>query len=143
MWSDGAGRRLNKSCTIVLRFLKDIQKLYSVQEICFALKEELGADAPSLTTVYRAIDSLLGLNLIQEVDLRDGEKRYEPIESGVHHHHLICIKCKNSIHLDQCLIETLATTVEARHGFKVRSHVLEIFGHCESCAATHGNENGS
>ena len=39
----------------------------------------------------------------------------------------------NSIHLDQCFMDTLVENVEKRHGFKVRTHVMEIFGICADC----------
>ena len=124
--------RLNKGTHRVLQALQEMQRLSSAQEICFWLKEHNPDDAPALTTVYRAIESLQKLDLVQSVDIA-GERRYEAIEPGEHHHHLICTSCRSSIHLDQCFVETLEQTVEKHHGFQVRSHVLEIFGLCEKC----------
>lgn len=135
MWHKGAARyRLNKGCRIVLQALEQSQKLCSAQEICQWLKTNLPAEAPALTTVYRAIDSLLQLDLIQSVDIGDGEKRYESVEPGQHHHHLICLECLQSAHLEECFVESLMKKVEEVHrGFKVTSHVLELFGVCNAC----------
>ena len=130
---NAAPRRLNKGCHLVLNALGGIEKLASAQEIYMWLRENFPEEAPALTTVYRSIDSLMKFNQIQAVDIGDGEKRYERVEPGKHHHHLICTNCKNSIHLDNCFIETLTGKVEQHHGFKVRAHVLEIFGICQKC----------
>ncbi len=131
--------RLNKGTYMVLEALGAIGKLCSAQEICKWLKE----NAPGLTTVYRAIDTLLNLNMVQVVDLGDGEKRFERIEPGKHHHHLTCTQCSSSIHLDQCFLENMRTVVEEHHRFKVKSHILEIFGICNSCLGSRAKESGS
>ncbi len=128
-------QRLNKGSYTVLRALKEIGKLSSAQDIHLWFRLNETADAPALTTIYRALDSLLKMNLLQAVDIGDGERRYEIIEPGQHHHHLICTNCLESVHLDQCFLETFASKVEQRHGFVVRSHVLEIFGICSKCAS--------
>lgn len=133
-------KRLNKGSMIVLYALEQANKLCSVQEICHWLKETHPEDAPALTTVYRAIENLLTAGLIQAVDLGDGEKRYERIEEGHHHHHLICSECQSSIHLDQCFLESISTKVEQAHGFRVTSHVLEIFGTCKDCLEQQNNK---
>lgn len=125
-------RKLNKGCSLVMDALKACQKLSSAQDLHSWLKENAD-DAPGLTTVYRAIETLLRLDLIQSVDLGDGEKRFELVEPGGHHHHLICTSCMASIHLDQCFVDSLIDKVDERHGFKARTHVLEIFGICSEC----------
>ena len=125
--------RLSRASSLVLGLLGKNAKLFSAQEIYFWLKQN-EAEAPALTTVYRSIDTLLKHNLIQAVDIGDGEKRYERVAPGEHHHHLICTNCLSSIHLDFCYLSTLAESIESRHSFKVRSHVLEIFGLCKACS---------
>ena len=54
-------------------------QLSSAQEVHLWLKQDVPHDAPGLTTIYRAIETLLKLNLIQCVDFGDGEKRYERV----------------------------------------------------------------
>ena len=125
--------RLNRNLHLVLYALKEIPNLPSAQEVHFWLKQK-EPDAPGLTTIYRAIDSLLELGVIQCVVLGDGEKRYEPIEPGSHHHHLICEKCHASVHMDQCFLDQFTESVRSRHGFTTTRHVLEIFGICRNCS---------
>ena len=124
--------RLNRSSHLVMQALGKNERLSSAQEIHLWLKQN-EPDAPGLTTIYRALDSLLSLHMIQIVDLRDGERRYEPIEPGRHHHHLICEGCRANIHMDQCFVDNLTSAIKERHGFEVTSHILEIFGTCNEC----------
>src|SRR5271154_4197702 len=117
MWKHSGTRDsgLNKNCRLVLQALEYKKKLTSAQEIHVWLKENIPDKAPGLTTIYRAVDSLSRLNLIQGVDIGDGERRYERVKPGEHHHHLICTTCSHSIHLDQCLVDALAGRVERQH----------------------------
>ena len=125
--------RLTKGAKKVLQTLNEVHTLATAQEIHSRMRLE-DEEAPGLTTVYRALESLVGQGLVQSVELGDGEKRYELIEPGEHHHHLICSNCKESVHLDQCLIEDLDSLIKSKHGFNVSSHILEIFGTCKKCS---------
>lgn len=123
---------LTKGARIVLEVLEDTKELASAQEIYGQLRNH-GEKAPGLTTVYRALDSLVAKGYVQSVDLGDGEKRYEVVEPGEHHHHLVCESCGKSNHLDQCVVEEIEDTIRNTYGFTIKSHVLEIFGLCVHC----------
>ena len=124
--------KLTKGCHKVIQAMEKIDGLNSAQDIYGCLRQD-EPDAPGLTTVYRSLESLVGLGLVQAVDFGDGEKRYELVEPGEHHHHLVCQRCKRSVHLDMCLVEELEEGVRKKYGFEVRSHILEIFGICKQC----------
>ncbi len=126
------GERLTKGSKKVLDVLEKCTDLSSAQDIHAALRTE-DPNGPGLTTVYRSLESLVNLGFVQAVDLGDGERRYELVKPGEHHHHLICDRCRSSIHLDQCLVEDLEHAVSAKYGFQIHSHVLEIFGLCPNC----------
>ncbi len=124
---------LTKGAKVVLDVLEESQELASAQDIYGQLRSGGGDKAPGLTTVYRALDSLVEKGYVQAVDLGDGEKRYEVVAPGEHHHHLVCETCGQSNHLDQCVVEEIEDTIRAKYGFKIKSHVLEIFGVCSNC----------
>jgi len=125
--------RLSRGCAMVLWYLKNSKGLHSAREIHDVLRQDFDHDAPGLTTVYRSLETLLKLELVQAIALGQGEKSYEFIEPGEHHHHLICTSCSESIHLDQCFVDDMSSRIEGHHGFKVRTHVLELFGLCPAC----------
>lgn len=123
---------LTKGCQRVLEVLEQETELASAQDIHGKLRQEEDK-APGLTTVYRSLESLVALGLVQAVDLGDGERRYELVNPGEHHHHVICELCRTSMHLDQCLVSELEEAIQQKYGFEVRSHILEIFGVCDTC----------
>ncbi|PWT99009.1 MAG: transcriptional repressor [Candidatus Melainabacteria bacterium] len=124
--------RLTKGSQKVLQLLEKRNSLSTAQEIHSLLRNE-DESAPGLTTVYRALESLVALGLVQSVELGDGEKRFELVTPGEHHHHLVCERCRESIHLDQCLVEDLESAIKTKYGFAVTGHILEIFGVCKRC----------
>jgi Fur family ferric uptake transcriptional regulator len=126
--------RLTKGCKKVLEYLERSHDLTSAQDIHGLMRTE-DDSAPGLTTVYRSLESLVGLGLVQAVDLGDGERRYELVPPGEHHHHLVCENCRKSVHLDECLIEQFEDSIRNNYGFQIRSHVLEIFGICKDCSS--------
>jgi Fur family ferric uptake transcriptional regulator len=128
----GQPARLTKGAKKVLEVLERTSELTSAQDIYGQLRTELD-EAPGLTTVYRSLESLVGLGLVQAVDLGDGERRYELVKPGEHHHHLVCEHCRGSVHLDSCLVEELESAIKQKYGFEVRAHVLEMFGMCADC----------
>ena len=124
--------RLTKGCKKVLEVLESAADLTSAQDIYGLMRTE-DTKAPGLTTVYRSLESLVSLGLVQAVDLGDGERRYEMVKPGEHHHHLVCEACRSSVHLDQCLIEEFEEGIRTKYGFQIKVHVLEIFGICRKC----------
>jgi len=124
--------RLTKGAKKVLEILGKSHELTSAQDIHSRLRTD-DERAPGLTTVYRSLESLVGQGLVQAVDLGDGERRYEVVKPGEHHHHLICEKCNSSVHLDQCVVHDLVDAIKSKYGFTTRAHILEIFGTCSKC----------
>ena len=126
-------QKLTKGCKKVLEYLQRVPDLASAQDIHGLMRNE-DDKAPGLTTVYRSLESLVGIGLVQAVELGDCERRYEVVDPGEHHHHLVCESCKQSVHLDECIIEQFEETIRNQYGFVVKGHILEIFGVCNQCA---------
>lgn len=124
--------RLTKGCKQVLQLLEEGDLLSSAQDIHGRLRS-VDQKAPGLTTVYRSLESLVQAGLVQSVDFGDKERRYEVVKPGEHHHHLLCDHCGTSVHLDQCLVEDIETTIKNKYGFDIRTHILELFGTCPKC----------
>lgn len=124
--------KLSRNSKKVLALLELVHELCSAQDIHNKMRMS-DSKAPGLSTVYRSLESLVKAGLVQVVDLGDGERRYELIKPGEHHHHLICESCKSSVHLDECLIDDFEDNISDTYGFKIKNHILEIFGTCKDC----------
>ena len=85
-------------------------------------------------TVYRTVELLRKLGLLQEVGL--GRHRLFELSDYLHghHHHFTCIVCGKIIDFDSSVIEADLTRIGADLGFTVHSHQLELTGTCEACS---------
>ncbi len=87
---------------------------------------------PNKTTVYREVEFLRDLEVIEEVDFGEGKKRYEI--SNQHHHHVVCVNCKTikDVSMDKD-IDSYSKRIIEKTGFKSIGHTLEFFGLCPVC----------
>ena len=104
----------------------------SAEEIHLAARKRL--PGIGIATVYRALKFLCGCGKASEFIPADGVARYEPAGSRAHHDHLICTACGSFIEAVDPEIERLQERLAARHGFRLFSHKLEIYGLCPGCA---------
>lgn len=85
-----------------------------------------------LATIYRTLERLVSLSLVNKTQFEDGISKYELNDKQTHHHHLVCEDCGfvEDIPLDE---ERLMNQVIAQSKFKVLRHNLEFFGLCKRC----------
>ena len=89
-------------------------------------------------TVFRTLDALEGLGLVERLDLPSGEHAYVACERS-HHHHVVCSRCGRTAEIEDAGLRTVVREVTRRTGFRVDEHRLELFGLCSACqAATSG-----
>lgn len=96
-----------------------------------------------LATVYRTIQLLSELNLIDKLNLDDGFVRYEIGKQGNgeschHHHHLICLGCGKVLTFQDDLLETLEQKIQNTMDFQIVDHEVKFYGYCEGCQKTRG-----
>lgn len=85
-------------------------------------------------TIFRALDLLTTLGLVERVDLPGGDHAYVACEA-VHHHHAICTGCGRSLDVDDPGLADMLAAIGDRSGFQVTAHRLELFGLCSGCQA--------
>jgi len=91
-----------------------------------------------LATVYRTIQLLLELKIIDRIYLDDGFVRYElghvyEDEDSHHHHHLICVKCGRVMSFQGDLLEEFEKKMESKTGFQIQDHDVKLYGYCADC----------
>jgi Fur family ferric uptake transcriptional regulator len=86
-------------------------------------------------TIFRTLDVLTGLDLIERIDLPSGEHAYLACEPR-HHHHVVCSRCGHSRDVDDAGLGTVVRDVARRTGYRVDDHRLELFGLCPDCQAS-------
>ena len=89
-----------------------------------------------LATVYRSLELLSELGILQKMEFGDGCSRYEVnhTEPDAHqHHHLICLKCGRVMEFSDDLLEPLEHDINKKSGFKIVDHQVKFFGYCKEC----------
>ena len=89
-----------------------------------------------LATVYRTLELLSDLGILQKMEFGDGCSRYEVNDTDPtrhHHHHLICTKCGKVEEFDEDLLESLEAIIKRKTGFVTTDHQVKFFGVCQEC----------
>lgn len=88
--------------------------------------------AVGLVTVYRTLERLEALGLIQRVHQEDGCHMLMPAAEG-HEHYLVCTSCGRATLFQGDNLEPLFQQVAAATGYQVSEHWLQLFGTCPDC----------
>jgi Fur family ferric uptake transcriptional regulator len=103
----------------------------SVEDVWSKVREQ--DPKVSVATVYRTMKLLAECGLAHARNFGDGQTRYEPAVGRHHHDHLICTHCGAIVEFENDRIEALQEVVARKHGFRVTSHKMELYGLCRSC----------
>ncbi len=85
-------------------------------------------------TVFRTLEALEGLGLVERIDLPSGEHAYVACERS-HHHHVVCSRCGRTSEIDDAGLKAVVHQIARRTGYRVDEHRLELFGLCPACLA--------
>lgn len=115
-------------------FLEHAEHHLSAEDV-YQLVREKYPDI-GLATVYRTLDLLAELNIVQRMNFGDGRHRYE-LSEGIshHHHHLICNQCGQVYEFGEDLLDALEETIARQSGFRILDHEVKFFGICAQCQA--------
>jgi Fur family transcriptional regulator, ferric uptake regulator len=104
-------------------------------ERCALTALEIDRQLPDVgrATVYRALEQLEGLGLIQRVDVRGDAAGFERVDPGGHHHHIVCEQCGRVVAFEDDRLEQAILALAERPDFKVSSHDVTLRGKCASC----------
>ena len=95
--------------------------------------EEVKAFFPtvSLGTVYKTLQTLSKLGLIQELSFPEGQARFDSHMKP--HINLVCTRCGNIQDLDDRLAEEIVKRVAMTTKFTATRQRLDIYGICDKC----------
>lgn len=90
----------------------------------------------SRASVYRILEQLEGLGLVQRVETGQAMVRYERVAAAhEHHHHLVCEACGVVMPFADEALERAISSLSARVPLTVSEHEIVLRGECEDCAA--------
>jgi Fur family ferric uptake transcriptional regulator len=129
-----AGYRSSAPRSAVVEALAALHCSVTAKEIADLLEEQ--GRAVGLASVYRALDLLDRLRLVQRFDVGEGIARYEPAHpGGEHHHHLVCQSCGNVSAFEDQGLERAIEKLSRRVDYAIDAHDVTLRGECPSCHA--------
>jgi Fur family ferric uptake transcriptional regulator len=95
-----------------------------------------GTRRVSRASVYRILEELEEIGLVQRVDVGAGISRFEPVRHGRgHHHHLVCDRCGRLEPFSDEGLERAMRRLADRVPLDVSEHDVVLHGACAACAA--------
>jgi Fur family transcriptional regulator, ferric uptake regulator len=101
------------------------------------LEDELRRSKPAVgrASVYRALEQLEQLGLVQRIEVFRGTAGFERVDpTGHHHHHAICRDCGRMVPFEDSSLERALEQVAGEMSFDVTDHDVVLRGRCERCA---------
>ncbi|MBO8152475.1 MAG: transcriptional repressor [Candidatus Neomarinimicrobiota bacterium] len=136
----GWGYRLTIPRQAILEILSKSDKHLSAEEIYLEVHKEY--PSIGLATIYRTLELLVQMGIVNKFDFGDGRARYELAEDSKgpkHHHHLICNVCGRVIDYrdfseeEKNFFESLERNLSQRYNFEIKNHQVMFYGICDKC----------
>ena len=116
----------------ILHILEQVQDRHLSAEEIYRILVAIGEDV-GLATVYRVLTRFEEAGLIKKHHFEEGQAVFE-LNQGVHHDHMVCLKCRRVEEFVDDIIEKRQQTVASEAGFQMTDHSLTIYGICKPCA---------
>ena len=126
---EGAGFKLTPARRAVIEVLaKEHTHLTAPQVV-----QVVGKRAPGVgrASVYRTLELLARLGLVQASSMGRAATTY--VLCDVHHHHVICRTCHQTVEFEDCDLEKLERALSKRLGYHIEGHLVEFYGCCPEC----------
>ena len=86
----------------------------------------------SLSTVYRTLQRLKQLGLVEELHFDEAHHHYE-LKPATEHHHLVCLGCGRVIEFQYPLANSVRRNVAEAKDFEIVETEVRIAGYCAQC----------
>lgn len=129
---DNAGYRLTEPRRVVASLIGQQAGHFTADELLASSRR--GRAQVGRATVFRSLDILAELGYVERLDLPSGDHAFVACEPA-HHHHIVCSQCGRSTDMPDSGLASALRDLEARSGYRIESHRLEVFGVCPACQA--------
>jgi Fur family ferric uptake transcriptional regulator len=139
--SDPSLNRRTPAQNAVLEALQHHRQPISAQALHSAMCSQRLGEAQAqhgigLATMYRSLDALQKLGLVQHRVTLEGTTLYNLVEQDCHY--MTCLHCGQSFQVKDCPVMEFEAKLQGSNAFKIYYHTLEFFGLCEPCAVESG-----
>ena len=124
------GLRITSQRSLILEIIRRGQGHRDADEVYRQAREKL--PRLSLSTVYRTLQRLKKLDLIEELHFDEEHHHYEAKPSS-EHHHLLCLGCGKIVEFRSPLSRYIKRNVPEAKGFEITDTELRMTGYCSKC----------
>ena len=86
----------------------------------------------SLSTVYRTLQTLKKLGLVEELHFDEEHHHYE-VKPSTEHHHLVCVGCGRVVEFKCPLSQEMKDSISREKNFEVTEVEVQMRGYCPKC----------
>ena len=125
-----AGLRMTSQRALILNIISQEHGHLDADEV-YRLARERQPNL-SLSTVYRNLQTLKKLGLVQELHFDESHHHYEA-KPSVEHHHLVCLGCGKIVEFGCQLSKKMREEIARKKGFEVTGVEVHMTGYCSEC----------
>jgi Fur family transcriptional regulator, ferric uptake regulator len=85
-----------------------------------------------LSTIYRSLDSLEEIGVVDHVHLGHGRAVYHLADEP--HQHLVCEECGAVVEVPDRVFAPFAAEIQEAYGFRIRPNHFAVLGRCDVCS---------
>ena len=125
-----AGRRVTPQRALIMEIIRQGRGHLDAYEIYRRAQER--NPRLSLSTVYRTLQMLKKLDLVDELHFNEEHHHYE-VKPSAEHHHLVCLGCGRVIEFHYPLYRYIKNKVPEVKDFDVTETEVRVTGYCGRC----------
>jgi len=124
---------------VILRELKKVNVHPTADEIYMMVRRII--PHISLGTVYRNLEILSAMGLVQKLEYSGNQRRYDG--NAENHHHIRCVSCGMVADISPDMVTTFEFNPGHVPDWNVLDHRVVFIGVCARCAESKGNVSSS
>jgi Fur family transcriptional regulator, ferric uptake regulator len=124
------GYRLTEARRAVVEIIQKSRRALTPVEVFDMARKKYRA--LGLVSVYRTLEKLEELHLVQRVHQPQGCQAFIAESSG-HEHLLLCQNCGRVTFFEGDDLDKLIKMISKKTGYLIREHWLQLFGLCQAC----------
>ncbi|ADU27699.1 Fur family transcriptional regulator [Ethanoligenens harbinense] len=126
-----SGLKVTRQRLALLAAISQSETPLTAEELFMRLRRDFAT--LSLSTVYRALDTLCEKKMVSRSVLMDGGRAMFEIAPETHGHNLICTVCHKIVPIQGCPLRDYEDSLARSTGYVISGHKLEVYGVCPQC----------
>jgi len=124
------GMRVTSQRALILEIIRHGQGHLDADEIYRQARDK--QPRLSLSTVYRTLQVLKKLGLVEELHFDETHHHYE-VKPSSEHHHLVCLGCGKVVEFKCPLSPRMKVNIAREKGFEITGTEIRMTGYCSKC----------